>query len=488
MLSVSVILQALIPITLLARVFQARRHSLAAWILFTSGAIAYLAAIAISGVWLFVPWYAPFVYFLLLAFAIVRHATGVRRVRWMPVERFGRLEMAMAMAMCAAAGTFLFEAIDGRRAPRQEVVNLAFPLDGGSYYVANGGSSALLNAHVRTLADERFRAYRGESYATDIVRIGDHDLRAAGVAPADPARYASFGEPVYSPCGGVVVRAQGGAPDLRPPAADRDHPAGNFIMIDCGTAYVVLAHFRQGSLRVQAGDTVARGQQVAEIGNSGNTGEPHLHVHAQRAAVDPDFMAGDPLPVKFDGRFLARNDIVRANRSGALTETGMLYAEVGSTIVALVMLIVSLRSVRAARLLFVALFAWAAMVNMRTAFEQPTAYLGYAWLTVSALYRSFILGWFAGHVTLFVAAIAAGQALIAALLLTARTRAERAGLLGAIVFLIAIAPLGAGAGFPATIVMALAAATMLRDIPSAVSGRVAGTPSRVEPPTSLRAA
>jgi hypothetical protein len=112
------------------------------------------------------------------------------------------------------------------------------------------------------------------------------------------------------------------------------------------------------------------------------------------------------------------------------------------------------------RFLFFALFLWASLVNMRLALWHPTAYLEYARWAVGP-YRRFILGPFSRHASLFVGAIAVGQLVIAALV-AARGRAVALGLAGAIVFLLAIAPLGRGSAFPFSLVAAAAAALLLR--------------------------
>ena len=57
------------------------------------------------------------------------------------------------------------------------------------------------------------------------------------------------------------------------------------------------------------------------------------------------------------------------------------------------------------------------MTNAWTALTSPASYLGYVAFALSGLYRGFILGFFAQHVTAIVLTIAAGQALIAAALL-----------------------------------------------------------------------
>jgi murein DD-endopeptidase MepM/ murein hydrolase activator NlpD len=41
----------------------------------------------------------------------------------------------------------------------------------------------------------------------------------------------------------------------------------------------VLAHLQNGSIEVQVGARVRAGQYIGRVGNSGNTIEPHLHLH-----------------------------------------------------------------------------------------------------------------------------------------------------------------------------------------------------------------
>jgi hypothetical protein len=144
-----------------------------------------------------------------------------------------------------------------------------------------------------------------------------------------------------------------------------------------------------------------------------------------------------------------------------MVERWMLYALIGSNIVAVTMLAASARWPNAGRLAFVLLFLWAGAWNLRTAIVEPLVYLDYGSLTVSDAYRDFIRGPFARHVTPIVSAIALGQLAIA-VLVALRGAAVRLGLLGAIVFLLAIAPLGVGSGFPATLIMTLAAVVLLR--------------------------
>lgn len=157
--------------------------------------------------------------------------------------------------------------------------------------------------------------------------------------------------------------------------------------------------------------------------------------------------------------------------SGAIdVDTLNLYRQLASTLIGVLMLIASIRSANAGRVLLSALFVWASGTNLRVAITNPGDYLNYAQFAVLDVYRDFITGFFAQHITAIVATIAIGQACIAFLLAT-KGRLRRLGYMGAIVFLLAIVPLGVGAGFPATILMALAAAEVLHADRYAVFGR-----------------
>src|SRR3546814_2633745 len=69
-------------------------------------------------------------------------------------------------------------------------------------------------------------------------------------------------------------------------------------MLDLGHGeYAMLAHLRRGSVAVEAGQQVAAGDELGRCGNSGNTSEPHLHLHLQDA---PKFGEGNGLPVFFE--------------------------------------------------------------------------------------------------------------------------------------------------------------------------------------------
>jgi len=118
-----------------------------------------------------------------------------------------------------------------------------------------------------------------------------------------------------------------------------------------------------------------------------------------------------------------------------------------SNTVAIILLIAAIKKTKLARLLFVLIFVWACWINYTTAHKNPDDYLFYAALTPFDLYRDFINGWFKSNITLMVTLISIGQGLIAIGLIL-KGWMVRLACLGAIVFFLAIAPLGVGSAFP----------------------------------------
>ncbi len=135
-------------------------------------------------------------------------------------------------------------------------------------------------------------------------------------------------------------------------------------------------------------------------------------------------------------------------------DTIILIAYVLSNVLAMVQLAGSYRWPTATRIVFLLIFGSAAVINIRTVLNTPWVYGGYADYAIPP-YSWFILGPFDSITQPMVLCIAAGQTLIAgSMLLTGRW--FRRGCLGGMVFCVAIAPLGLGAAFPATLLLALA--------------------------------
>lgn len=136
-----------------------------------------------------------------------------------------------------------------------------------------------------------------------------------------------------------------------------------------------------------------------------------------------------------------------------------------SNVVALMILWAAWKQPRIARLMFFLLFSWASWTNWTTALRNPQFYLEYADLSFLDIYRQFIRGWFSKHVTEMVGFIATCQALIAASMLF-KGWILKTGAIGAISFLLGIAPLGVGSAFPFSITVSCALYLILKTSPN----------------------
>ena len=301
------LLQLGIPLALIALHATVPAAGLVSLVLRTAAIALVVLYSAIAGIWLFPPWWTPWAMGVLLLAATVPAArrwwTGRgAALPWQVVDGL------LAVALGAFAVHMLLPALNGR-APQPDAVALAHPLEPGTYLVLSGGHELAINAHLMTLAPQ-FGDYLGQSYGVDLIAIDGLGLRAEGIAPEAPQDYFVFGRRILAPCAGSVVAAVDGLPDMPAGQRDRTQLAGNHVIVDCDGVHVVLGHMTTGSVRVSAGDAVAVGDVLGLVGNSGNTDEPHLHIHAQTPGSPDAPLNGQPLPIRIEGRTLVRNEVV----------------------------------------------------------------------------------------------------------------------------------------------------------------------------------
>jgi hypothetical protein len=287
--------QLILPVYFIYSLWNGREHSRFQWLLKVVYSGAFLIYIFLAGRWDWLSYYLRYLFPLLFVAATI---VSYRRVKALPLFAYtgsarwwnnggALLSLLVFLGILAwVIRGFVYA---------DEPARLAFPLQDGWYYVAQGGNSTSLNYHNSSNAQQ---------YALDMAELNAIGSRARGIYPSALERYVIFGATVHSPCDGTIVEAVDSLPDLIPPATDREHPAGNHIVIRCEGVNVLLAHLQNGSVMVEEGSTVDTGQRLGRVGNSGNTSEPHLHIHAVRAG------SGDALeavPILFEGRFAVRN-------------------------------------------------------------------------------------------------------------------------------------------------------------------------------------
>ncbi len=163
----------------------------------------------------------------------------------------------------------------------------------GTWWTFWGGESELQNYH--TVSPSQRHAYDVVIWNDGATFSGD------GTQNED---YWAWGQAVLAPAGGTVVVIVNDEPDLPPNAtlerrAQVGNPDGNHVVIETGEGeYVFIAHMQEGSVQVAAGDVVEARDLLGLTGNSGNSSESHIHIHAQDSPnlLDP---TATGLPIRF---------------------------------------------------------------------------------------------------------------------------------------------------------------------------------------------
>jgi Peptidase family M23 len=167
----------------------------------------------------------------------------------------------------------------------QTNAKLRLPFD-GTWTVVWGG---------RTLKQNYHAVSAGQRFAYDILKMRDGASHTRDGGKNE--HYYCFGRPILAPGAGRVVTALDGIADNVPGQMNPSEPCGNHVILDLGhDEFLFLAHLKNGSVKIKPGDRVAAGQKLGLCGNSGNSSEPHLHIHMQ---TTPRLADGKGLPLQF---------------------------------------------------------------------------------------------------------------------------------------------------------------------------------------------
>lgn len=164
-------------------------------------------------------------------------------------------------------------------------VDFHLPLD-GPVTVAWGGSRPRVNHHVSSPA---------ERWGYDLlVTVDGRSHRGEGRALGE---YYAYDRAVRAPAAGGVVAVHDGIADRPPGRPDPRSGGGNRIVIEVWPGeYLFIAHLGAGSIPLVVGQSVRQGDLVGRVGNSGNSSEPHVHVHLQDTPLSDE---GEGIPFSF---------------------------------------------------------------------------------------------------------------------------------------------------------------------------------------------
>ncbi|MEX0968773.1 MAG: M23 family metallopeptidase [Bacteroidia bacterium] len=181
-------------------------------------------------------------------------------------------------------------------------VALESPFGKGKYVVIQGGNSGVTNFFHHYFKVQKYR------YAIDVVKVDNLGFRASQFLPDSLQAYRIYGDTLYSPCNGTIVSVVRDEAENEIGVLNYENPAGNNVVVRCGEVNVLTGHLREGRVFVKEGDTVKSGQPLGEVGNSGYSIEPHLHMQAYQLDSAGEYIA---IPMLINGRFPVMNSLIR---------------------------------------------------------------------------------------------------------------------------------------------------------------------------------
>ncbi|MBW3596791.1 MAG: M23 family metallopeptidase [Planctomycetes bacterium] len=230
--------------------------------------------------------------------------SAVRRPFWTRRRAIG-----FGMLLLLACSPSFFRVYPSSYDDAPSEIAFRLPLE-GPVTVGWGGATPDVNYHV-VAADQR--------WAYDLVVAKDgRTHRGDGQSLED---YYCYGMDVLAPADGVVRETYIDARDA-PIGVLGGYPAGgNQIVLDVAPGqFLFLCHLQPGSIAVEPGDRVVQGQVLARVGNSGNTSEPHLHIHLQDT---PMSHLGEGIPLLFHNYRVGDKIIDRGIPRGGITAEGL---------------------------------------------------------------------------------------------------------------------------------------------------------------------
>lgn len=291
------------PIAVLLRAWLANHSNFWMWIIENA-----LFTVVAADLFLTAPWPLTFGFYgryvFIGLYLILLGCSFLRLRKHYRCDRPNRKKILLSGLLLSLTALFAFRvslAIPSQIMPNATA--LEFPLKGEHFYILQGGPTVILNHH---------NPIKAQKFALDILQNDSWGFRSKSWLPTKSTDFNIYGASIHSPCDGVIVEAMDGQDDQPPGHMNESNPPGNFLAIKRADQDVVvlLAHLKKGSLQVEVGDRVVVGQKLAQVGNSGHTSEPHLHIHAVKSGYENLLYDGESVPIAFYGQQLARNDLI----------------------------------------------------------------------------------------------------------------------------------------------------------------------------------
>jgi murein DD-endopeptidase MepM/ murein hydrolase activator NlpD len=183
---------------------------------------------------------------------------------------------------------------------RRDVKVVGPPLRGSNFVSADSCCDA--TRHTRAALPINGKVWLAQRYAVDYEQLDAKNRVWSGKNKKDLDNYTIYGKKAIAAADGTVVKVVDGLPEqvpgVFPENISPEEADGNSVILNLGGGnFALYAHFQPGTIRVEEGEHVERGDVLALVGNSGNSLAPHLHFHVMNGPLS---LASNGLPYEID--------------------------------------------------------------------------------------------------------------------------------------------------------------------------------------------
>ncbi|SCG84018.1 peptidase M23 [Proteiniborus sp. DW1] len=309
---ISLYLQIVLPLDAIDRLLIRRYDTIIAYILLTIYAIFLFYFIYSYSYWEHTNFYLRYVYGFFIAIGVLLSVYRIFSTDNIVFGDLRDLESRPAIVIWTITLIIIDISIILSKIKKKNCLNLSFPFKSGRYLVIDGGDGKLsyfTNYHYYGWKDSNIKNYYTMQYAVDFIKLNKYGF-SNKVLPKSNEDYYIFGEKVYSPVEGEVVKVEVNNDD-NIPHGKLPNNWGNRVIIESDNYFISLYHFKKDTLVVNVGQKLKVGDYLGEVGSSGQSTRPHLHIHAVYCE-DSNYQFGEGIPIAFKNIYPVKNCVIRA--------------------------------------------------------------------------------------------------------------------------------------------------------------------------------
>lgn len=309
---ISLYLQIILPLDAIDKILARGYDTIIDYILLTAYVVFLLYFIYSYSYWEYTNFYLRYVYGFFIILGVLLNIYRIFSNDNIVFGGLKDLENQPAIVIWTIALIIIDISIILSKIKKKNCLNLSFPFKSGRYLVIDGGDGKLsyfTNYHYYGWKNSNIKNYYTMQYAVDLIKLNKYGF-ANKVLPKSNEDYYIFGEKVYSPIEGEVVKVEANKDD-NIPYGKLPNNWGNRVTIKSDNYFISLYHFKKDTLVVNVGQKLKVGDYLGEVGSSGQSTRPHLHIHAVYCE-DNNYLFGEGVPITFNNIYPVKNCVIRA--------------------------------------------------------------------------------------------------------------------------------------------------------------------------------